>query len=155
VSTRPRDYNWGATCLEIREYGRRHPSRWPRGAHYPQKSALTLLTSSGRSVGIVRSRTQATEFSFRCDVYHCPRGWHHDKLEQTRHSVSADSNLCSPCKRSRSAVLRLLSRAAPWQGVSHHLSSRMSPNPVQYVICPDYNFAWAFQRRLELELECL
>jgi hypothetical protein len=31
---------------------------------YPQKLALTSLTSGGRSVGIVRSRTQATEFSF-------------------------------------------------------------------------------------------
>jgi hypothetical protein len=31
---------------------------------YPQKLALTSLTSGGRSVDIVRSRTQATEFSF-------------------------------------------------------------------------------------------
>jgi hypothetical protein len=31
---------------------------------YLQKLALTSPTSSGRSVGIVRSRTQATEFSF-------------------------------------------------------------------------------------------
>ena len=30
---------------------------------YPQKVALTLPTGSGRSVGIVRSRTKATEFS--------------------------------------------------------------------------------------------
>jgi hypothetical protein len=29
---------------------------------YPQKLALTLPTSSGRSAGIVRSRTKATEF---------------------------------------------------------------------------------------------
>jgi hypothetical protein len=29
-----------------------------------KKLALTLQTSGGRSVGIVRSRTQATEFSF-------------------------------------------------------------------------------------------
>jgi hypothetical protein len=28
---------------------------------YPQKLALTLATSAGRSVGIVRSRTKATE----------------------------------------------------------------------------------------------
>jgi hypothetical protein len=31
---------------------------------YPQRLALTSPTSGGRSVGIVRSRTQATEFSF-------------------------------------------------------------------------------------------
>jgi hypothetical protein len=36
---------------------------WPRGALYPQRSALTLSTSGGRSVGIVRSRTQTMEFS--------------------------------------------------------------------------------------------
>jgi hypothetical protein len=29
---------------------------------YPQKLALTTLKSGGRSIGIVRSRTQATEF---------------------------------------------------------------------------------------------
>jgi hypothetical protein len=43
---------------EIREYGCRDPSRWP-------VLALTSPTSGGRSVGIVRSLTQATEFSFR------------------------------------------------------------------------------------------
>jgi hypothetical protein len=31
---------------------------------YPQKLALTSPTGGGRSVGIVRSRTQAMEFSF-------------------------------------------------------------------------------------------
>jgi hypothetical protein len=31
---------------------------------YPQKLALTLPTSGSRSVGIVRSRTQAMEFRF-------------------------------------------------------------------------------------------
>jgi hypothetical protein len=49
--------------LESREYGRKEPSRSPRGTLYPQKLALTSPTSGGRSVGIVRSRTQATEFS--------------------------------------------------------------------------------------------
>jgi hypothetical protein len=47
--------------LESREYGRRDPSHWPRGTLYPQKLALTSPTSGSRSVGIVRSRTQATE----------------------------------------------------------------------------------------------
>jgi hypothetical protein len=50
------------SCLEMREYGRRNPSRWPRGTLYPQKLVLSSPTSGGLSVGIVRSRTQATEF---------------------------------------------------------------------------------------------
>jgi hypothetical protein len=50
------------SCLESREYGRRDPSCWPRGALYPQRLALTSLTNGGRPVDIVRSRTQATEF---------------------------------------------------------------------------------------------
>jgi hypothetical protein len=48
--------------LEIWEYGRRDSSRWPRGTFYPQKLTLTWPTSGGRSVGIVHSRTQATEW---------------------------------------------------------------------------------------------
>jgi hypothetical protein len=51
------------SCLENREYGRRDPSRWQRGTLYPQKLAITSPTSGGRSVGIVRSRTQTMEFS--------------------------------------------------------------------------------------------
>jgi hypothetical protein len=50
--------------LESWEYGRRDPSRWPHSTLYPLKLALTSPTSGGRSVGIVRSRTQATEFGF-------------------------------------------------------------------------------------------
>jgi hypothetical protein len=68
-STQPREYNRGATwqessgsCLENREYGRRDPSRWPRGILYPQMLAITSPTSGGRSVGIVCSRTQTMEF---------------------------------------------------------------------------------------------
>jgi hypothetical protein len=48
--------------LEIREYCRRDPSRWPRGTLYQQTLTLTSSTSGGRLVGRVRSRTQATEF---------------------------------------------------------------------------------------------
>jgi hypothetical protein len=51
--------------LLSREYGRRDPLRWLRGTLYPQKLSLTSLTSGGRSVGIVRSRTQAMEFFIR------------------------------------------------------------------------------------------
>jgi hypothetical protein len=49
-------------CLENREYGRRDPSRWPRGTLYPEKLAIPSTTSGDRSVGIVRSRTQTMEF---------------------------------------------------------------------------------------------
>ena len=40
---------------------------------YPQKSALTSPTGGGRSVGIVRVRTKATEFLYNFNVadVHC------------------------------------------------------------------------------------
>jgi hypothetical protein len=47
--------------LESQKYGRRDPSPSPL---YPQKLALTSPTSGGRSVGIVRSQTQATGFVY-------------------------------------------------------------------------------------------
>jgi hypothetical protein len=56
----------GGSGLENREYGRRDTSRWQRGTVYPRKLALTSPTDGGRSVGVVRSRTQATEFFFKC-----------------------------------------------------------------------------------------
>jgi hypothetical protein len=49
------------SSLENREYGRREQSRWPCGYLSPQTLTLTLLISGGRSAGIVRLRTQATE----------------------------------------------------------------------------------------------
>jgi hypothetical protein len=58
------EINSSGSRLENRDYSRRNPSRLPRGTLYPQMLALTLPTSGGRSVGIVRSRTEATEFSF-------------------------------------------------------------------------------------------
>jgi hypothetical protein len=48
--------------LESREYGGRDQSHRPRGTLYPRKFRLTLPISGGRSVGIVRSQTQATTF---------------------------------------------------------------------------------------------
>jgi hypothetical protein len=50
------------SSLENRDHGRRDPSRWPRDTHYPQKLALTSLTSGGRLVGLVHSWSKATEF---------------------------------------------------------------------------------------------
>jgi hypothetical protein len=73
--------NSSGSDLESREYGRRDPPRWPRGTLYPQMLALTSPKSGGRSVGVVRLRTQATEFflsghmksviSFQSDVDTC------------------------------------------------------------------------------------
>jgi hypothetical protein len=52
--------------LESWEYGRGNQLRWPRDTIYQQKRALTSPTSGGRSVGIVRLRTKATEFVVLC-----------------------------------------------------------------------------------------
>jgi hypothetical protein len=57
-------YVKGTAGLKSGEYGRRDPSRWPRGFICPQKLALTLPTRGGRSAGIVRSRNKAMEFFF-------------------------------------------------------------------------------------------
>jgi hypothetical protein len=53
---------WEHSGLENREYGRGDPLRWPHNALYPQKLALTSLTSGGRSVGIFPLRAKATDF---------------------------------------------------------------------------------------------
>jgi hypothetical protein len=47
--------------LKSRGHGRRE-SRWLRGNLYQQNLALTSPTIDGRSVSIVRSQTQSTEF---------------------------------------------------------------------------------------------
>jgi hypothetical protein len=51
------------SCLENWVYGCMNPSRWPHGTPYPQNLALASSISRGCSVGIVRSRSQATEIS--------------------------------------------------------------------------------------------
>jgi hypothetical protein len=51
--------------LESREYGRRDPLRLPGGTFYQKTLTLTSLTSGSRSAGRIRSRIQATEFSFQ------------------------------------------------------------------------------------------
>jgi hypothetical protein len=50
--------------LETREYGRRDTSRCPGDTLCPQKLVLTSPRRGDRSVGVVRWRTQATEFSY-------------------------------------------------------------------------------------------
>jgi hypothetical protein len=67
--------NSSGSGLEILEYGRGDPLRWPRDTFYPQKLALTSPTSGGRSVNIVRSRTQVTEFSLECKVRRQLSSW--------------------------------------------------------------------------------
>jgi hypothetical protein len=47
--------------LQNREYRRRDPLCLPRNTLYSQNLALTSPTSGSRSVGIVLSRTKATE----------------------------------------------------------------------------------------------
>jgi hypothetical protein len=56
--------------LENRDYGWRDQSHWPCGTLKPQTLALTSPASSGRSVGIGDSRSQATEFSILVLIYH-------------------------------------------------------------------------------------
>jgi hypothetical protein len=46
--------------------GRGDPLRWPRDTLHPRKLALTSPTSGSHSVGIVRLRTETTEFVFFC-----------------------------------------------------------------------------------------
>jgi hypothetical protein len=69
--------------LENRDYGRTDSSRRPRGTLYPQKLTLTSLTSCGRSVGIVRKRTQATEFFF------CEEVGLEINVEKTKHMLQS------------------------------------------------------------------
>jgi hypothetical protein len=49
------------------EYGRRDPLCWPRDISYAYNWALTSPTSGGRSVGIVRSRTESHRVCFVLD----------------------------------------------------------------------------------------
>jgi hypothetical protein len=51
-----------SSSLETRDYGLRMSSADYTTLLYPKNLTLTSRTSSGHSVGVVRSRTQATEF---------------------------------------------------------------------------------------------
>jgi hypothetical protein len=76
-STQPREDDWdllewkgSGSGLENQNSRPWNPLRWPRDTLYLQKFALTSPTSGGRSVGIVRLRTKATEFvSFNFNSY--------------------------------------------------------------------------------------
>jgi hypothetical protein len=54
--------------LQSRYYCRKESSHGSCGTIYPRKLALTSLASGGLSVGLVRSRTQATEFFYKVSV---------------------------------------------------------------------------------------
>ena len=68
-STHPREVNWGATWIKSSGSGPEKQRLTAVGIRcadyvtplYPQKLALTSPTGGGRSVGIVRLRTKATE----------------------------------------------------------------------------------------------
>jgi hypothetical protein len=86
------------SCLKNREYGRRDPL-------YLQKLAITSPASGGRSVGIVRSRTQTMEFvrSF------------------VQFGVVTKLNKCAQqCKRNRNALEhKILGARWQWSNCSH------------------------------------
>ena len=74
-STQPREVNWGATWMKKSGGSRSRKqrltavgTRWADHVTplYPQKLALTPPTGGGRSVGIVRVRTKATEYN--CNI---------------------------------------------------------------------------------------
>jgi hypothetical protein len=54
--------NTSGSGVENQNYCRRDPSSRPRVTLYPQKLTITSLKFGSRLVGIVRSRTKATEF---------------------------------------------------------------------------------------------
>jgi hypothetical protein len=55
--------------------GRRDPLRWPRDTLYPLKLALTWPTCGGCSVGIVRLRLKAMEFSLYQQIWNNSLSW--------------------------------------------------------------------------------
>jgi hypothetical protein len=99
--------------LEIREYGSRDLSRRERGTLYPQKLTLTSPTSGGRSVGIVRSRIQATEFSLIWveRVLSCSRDSYEETLANIR-PLPWQTKMHTHTKQQAQIVL-------PWQTKMH------------------------------------
>jgi hypothetical protein len=79
--------------LESQEYDRRDQSRWPRGTFHPQKLTLISLTSGCRSVGIVRSRTQAAVYILSACHWLCLELHERERESEwdRQHSASAHS----------------------------------------------------------------
>jgi hypothetical protein len=98
--------------LENRYYGRRDPSRWPRGSIYPQKLKLTSPTSSGRLVCIFRSRTQTTKFV-------CLFWWMHRFLQYLVPVNQTTSRHIPPhCSVVLSAVMNFWDTCTSWKGTN-------------------------------------
>jgi hypothetical protein len=107
--------------VENREYGCRDPLSWPRGTLYPQMLAVTSPTSGGRSVGIVRSRTEATEFlvyfihlyfQYKCrQILGMFRMWHNCQITRKERPVAYCCRLYRPqlCCSERLIILSALS----------------------------------------------
>jgi hypothetical protein len=81
--------------------GRGDPLRWPRDILYPQKLALTSLTSGGRSVGIVHLRTKSHGVflyniwwrPYAAETYKEEEGWLDNKLHLIRKYMSTKNIL--------------------------------------------------------------
>jgi hypothetical protein len=73
--------------------GRGNLLRWPRYTLYPQRLALTSLISGGRSVGIVRLQTTATEFMLCC--YPLLNYFPRNKVEHTLAFILNSTRNCS------------------------------------------------------------
>jgi hypothetical protein len=60
---------------------------------YPQKLALTSLTGGGLSVGIVRSRTKAMEFSLVLDFTYVPKDevWPENQKHKQQYEISRET----------------------------------------------------------------
>jgi hypothetical protein len=86
IDSRLTDADKVVSPTDPRLSGRRNPSRLPRDTLYAQTLALNSPTSGGLSVGIVRSRTQATEFSFFSFI---------TERDQIRNSVCSLQFLCA------------------------------------------------------------
>jgi hypothetical protein len=73
------------------EYGPGDPLRRPRGALFRQKLTLALPTSGSRSAGMVRSQTQATEFSSVMEMRSQMDPFYNEKSEDTQTATSYKS----------------------------------------------------------------
>jgi hypothetical protein len=78
-----------------RDYGRRGSAALTMRLFYPQKLVLTSPTSGGLAVGIVRSRTKATELVSLCRIM---------QLLKQRHSTLRDFEYLYVTAASRSSL---------------------------------------------------
>jgi hypothetical protein len=96
-------WNSSGSGLEIREYGRGDPIRWRSDNLYPQKLVLTSPTIGGRSVGMIRSQTKATEFV--CFFKHNWMKFEVLQLFSYNRSFSSDRHVSSAFQRRCSVEL--------------------------------------------------